>query len=131
MRKATSSPTVTLVSSGDSFEVVFSNGERQRAELVGADPDSDLAVLKVASLPDGVVLYRWRRIRSRWRQFAVALGSPFGEQGTMTLGIISGLDRSLPSQRTTTTGSTYSLAPGDPNRCTHQPGQLGWAAAEP
>lgn len=98
-----------VVSSGDSFEVVFSNGERQRAELVGADPDSDLAVLKVASLPDGVVSLPLAQNPVEVGQFAVALGSPFGEQGTMTLGIISGLDRSLPSQRTTTTGSTYSL----------------------
>jgi 2-alkenal reductase len=42
-------------------------------------------------------------------EFAIAIGNPFGEQSSMSLGIISGLDRSLPSQRTTTSGSTYSL----------------------
>ncbi len=98
-----------VVSAGDSYEVVFSNGERQSAELVGSDPDSDLAILKVASLPDGAGPIPLTSDPIEVGQFAVALGSPFGEQGTMTLGIISGLDRSLPSQRMTTTGSTYSL----------------------
>src|SRR5690606_29810974 len=42
-------------------------------------------------------------------QFVVAIGNPFGEQGSMSFGIVSGLGRSLPSQRGQTAGSTYSL----------------------
>jgi 2-alkenal reductase len=99
-----------VVTAGDTYEVVFSNGDRQSAELVGYDLDSDLAVLKVASLPDGVgPVTLGDSDAVEVGQFAVAIGSPFGEQGTMSLGIISGLERSLSSQRTTTTGSTYSL----------------------
>ena len=99
-----------VASAGKSYEVVFANGERQRATLVGADADSDLAVLQVDELPDGVeplALARGGDIQVG--QIAVAIGNPFGEQGSMSLGIVSGLGRSLPSQRETTSGSTYSL----------------------
>ncbi|MBN1933638.1 MAG: trypsin-like peptidase domain-containing protein [Anaerolineae bacterium] len=99
-----------VVSAGQSYEVVFANGERQRAELIGSDADSDLAVLKVDALPDGVTpLSLADADQIQVGQFAVAIGNPFGEQGSMSLGIVSGLGRSLPSQRATTGGSTYSL----------------------
>jgi 2-alkenal reductase len=99
-----------VVSAGRSYEVVFANGERQRATLVGADADSDLAVLKVTELPDGVRPLPLADAESiQVGQFAVAIGNPFGEQGSMSLGIISGLGRSLLSQRGTSVGSTYSL----------------------
>ena len=98
-----------VVEAGDSYEIVFSNGDRESGELVGTDPDSDLAVLRVESLPDGVAPIPLANDPVAVGQLAVAIGNPFGEQGSMSFGIISGLDRSLPSQRTTTTGSTYSL----------------------
>ena len=44
-----------VASAGKSYEVVFANGERQRATLVGADADSDLAVLRVDKLPGDVL----------------------------------------------------------------------------
>ena len=99
-----------VVESGRSFEVVFATGERQRAELVGSDVDSDVAVLKVDRLPDGVDPLRLGDSDSiQVGQFVVAIGNPFGEQGSISLGIVSGMGRSLPSQRETTSGSTYSL----------------------
>jgi 2-alkenal reductase len=92
------------------FEVVFSNGERRQASLVGTDVDSDLAVIKVDSLPEGVTpLPLAESGNIQVGQFVVAIGNPFGEQGSMSLGIVSGLNRSLPSQRETELGSTYSL----------------------
>ena len=93
-----------------SFEVVFANGERRRAELVGADADSDLAVIQVDELPDGVeALPLAEPDNLQIGQFVVAIGNPFGEQGSMSMGIVSGLGRSLPSQRERLSGSTYSL----------------------
>ena len=99
-----------VAAAGRRYEVVFATGERLPATLVGTDADSDLAVIKVDELPDGakpLLLADAEEIQVG--QFAVAIGNPFGEQGSMSLGIISGLGRSLPSQRGTTTGSTYSL----------------------
>ncbi|MCI0397083.1 MAG: trypsin-like peptidase domain-containing protein [Chloroflexi bacterium] len=99
-----------VVAAGSSFEVVFANGERRRAELVGADVDSDLAVIKVESLPAGVQPLQLAEPGSlQVGQFVVAIGNPFGEQGSMSLGIVSGLGRSLVSQRGPGSGSTYSL----------------------
>ncbi|MBN1248850.1 MAG: trypsin-like peptidase domain-containing protein [Anaerolineae bacterium] len=99
-----------VVEAGGSYEIVFPNGDRMEAELIGADPDSDLAVLQVESLPAGVAPLPLGDSDSvQVGEFAIAIGNPFGEQSSMSLGIISGLDRSLPSQRMTTTGSTYSL----------------------
>ncbi len=99
-----------VVDSGAQYEIVFFNGDRQRAQLLGADPDSDLAVLQVDALPTGVAALPLADGSAiEVGQFAVAIGNPFGEQGSMSLGIISGLGRSLPSQRTTGVGSTYSL----------------------
>lgn len=99
-----------VIEGGRSYEVVFYNGERRRAELKGADVDSDLAVIKVDGLPEGVEPLPLAEADDiQVGQFVVAIGNPFGEQGSMSLGIISGLGRSLPSQRDTLSGGTYSL----------------------
>jgi 2-alkenal reductase len=99
-----------VVSGGNDFEIVFSNGDRMEAELVGVDIDSDLAVLKVDDLPEGVEPLQLGDSESvRVGEFVVAIGNPFGEQGSMSLGIISALGRSLQSQRDIGTGSSYSL----------------------
>jgi 2-alkenal reductase len=92
------------------FEVVFANGERRQADLVSSDVDSDLAVIQVEQLPEGVQPLSLAAAGDLVvGQFVVAIGNPFGEQGSMSMGIVSGLGRSLPSQRELSTGSTYSL----------------------
>jgi S1-C subfamily serine protease len=99
-----------VVEGASSYEVVFANGERESAELVGADADSDLAVIRVDELPAGIEPLPLAAADSlQVGQFVVAIGNPFGEQGSMSLGIVSGLDRSLRSQRQSTLGSSYSL----------------------
>ncbi|MCB0237424.1 MAG: trypsin-like peptidase domain-containing protein, partial [Anaerolineae bacterium] len=99
-----------VVDGGRAFEVVFASGEHMAATLVGTDTDSDLAVLQVESLPDGVEPLPLAEPDSlQVGQFVVAIGNPFGEQGSMSLGIVSGLGRSLRSQRSSRFGSTYSL----------------------
>lgn len=99
-----------VIDGGSSFEVVFADGSRLNADLIGADVDSDLAVLKVDQLPEGVSALPLAEAGSlQVGQFVAAIGNPFGEQGSMSLGIISGLGRSLPSQRQLTSGSSYTL----------------------
>lgn len=99
-----------VVDAGRSYEVVFADGTRTFATLMGSDADSDLAVLQVDDLPEDVVPLTVEETDAlQVGQFVVAIGNPYGEQGSMSLGIVSGLGRSLPSQRVSMGGSTYSL----------------------
>lgn len=98
-----------VISGGRTYEVIFANGERSSATLVGADADSDLAVIQVEQIPEGVESLPLSVDDVQVGQFVVAIGNPFGEQGSMSLGIVSGLGRSLPSQRQAAGGSYYTL----------------------
>lgn len=99
-----------VVAGSRGYEIVFAGGQRLSAQLVGADPDSDLAVLKVDALPEGVQpLPLADPDTLQVGQFVAAIGNPFGEQGSMSVGIVSGLSRSLRSQRTQGPGFAYSL----------------------
>jgi 2-alkenal reductase len=82
------------------LEVYFTDGARRQATIIGTDIDSDLAVIKVDNLPDGVKpVPLGDSSQIQVGQLVVALGSPFGQAGSMSLGIISGLGRSMLSQR--------------------------------
>lgn len=98
-----------VIADGDLIEVVFANGERRRADVTGTDIDSDLAVVKVDSLPTGVTPVPLGDSSDvRVGEFVVAIGNPFGESGSMTVGVVSGLGRSISSQRTVL-GGTFSI----------------------
>ncbi len=78
------------------IEVVLTDGGRYRAEVIGDDPDTDLAVIRIsadslipASLGDSE--------KAGVGQLVVALGNPYGFQCTVTAGVISALGRSLRS----------------------------------
>lgn len=89
-----------VVEDGLVFEIIFSDGSRRRAEVVGRDVDSDLAVIQVDSLPEGVQpLSLGNSDDIQVGQFVVAIGYPFAQEVSMSVGIISGLSRSLESQR--------------------------------
>ncbi|MCC7492961.1 MAG: trypsin-like peptidase domain-containing protein [Fimbriimonadaceae bacterium] len=87
-----------VVGDADKIQVTFSDGTQVPAKLVGADPDSDLAVIKVelaeGRLPAPVSLADSTQVKVG--QLAVAIGNPFGLEGTMTVGFISALGRLLP-----------------------------------
>jgi S1-C subfamily serine protease len=79
------------------LEVTLPDGRIVAAELVGDDPDSDLAVIKVgASGLSYVKLADSSAVKVG--QIAVAIGSPYGFQHTVTAGIVSALGRSMRSQ---------------------------------
>jgi 2-alkenal reductase len=99
-----------VVEGGERLEVAFANGERRRATIVGTDTDSDLAVIKVDALPEGVQpIPIGDSDAVEVGQFVVAIGNPFGEAGSMSVGVISGLGRTLPAQRIADGGGQYSI----------------------
>jgi S1-C subfamily serine protease len=82
------------------IEVDFVSGAKAWAELIGTDPDSDLAVLKVDLPADQLSpLPLGDSDLLRVGDFVVAIGNPFGLSGTMTLGVVSAIGRSLTSER--------------------------------
>ncbi len=99
-----------VVTDGDSFEVVFDDGTRVEATIVGTDVDSDLAVIKAENVPEGVVpVVLGDSSAVQVGEFVAAIGNPFDETGSMSVGIVSGLGRTLLSQRVTEDGGRYSL----------------------
>jgi 2-alkenal reductase len=85
-----------VVEEATMLQVVFFDGSTTVAEIVGTDPDSDLAVIKVEELPTEAAPLSIGDSRSlQVGETAVAIGNPFGEQNTLTVGVISGLGRSL------------------------------------
>jgi serine protease Do len=99
-----------VVDGADRISVTFYDGTTVPGEVIGTDPDSDLAVLKVDELPDGITpLELADSSQVQVGELAIAIGNPFGLQGTMTLGIISAIGRSLPAQSQTLGGATYSI----------------------
>ena len=90
-----------VVSGADKIQVTFSDGTTVPATLVGADPDSDLAVIKVDVSADKLHPVQMADSKSiQVGQLAIAIGNPFGLEGSMSTGIISALGRSLPADET-------------------------------
>jgi len=89
-----------VVSDAEEVEVIFHDGSVALARVVGTDPDSDLAVVKVdvqRHLLTAVELGDSDDLEVG--QTAIAIGNPFGLNGTLTVGIISALGRTLPLGR--------------------------------
>ncbi|MCS6940075.1 MAG: trypsin-like peptidase domain-containing protein [Roseiflexus sp.] len=85
-----------VVENGSKFQVRFSDGTVLLARLIGGDPGSDLAVLKVDELPPGVAPLPLADSRTvEVGQRAIAIGNPFGLRNTLTVGVVSGIGRSL------------------------------------
>ncbi|RMD47898.1 MAG: PDZ domain-containing protein, partial [Candidatus Thermofonsia bacterium] len=99
-----------VVENADRLVVTFADGTEADAEVVGTDPDSDIAVIKVDVDPEllnPVPLGDSEALKVG--QLVVAIGNPFGLQGSMTTGIISGLGRMLPAGSTTASGARFSI----------------------
>jgi len=79
------------------IRAALADGRRAHAELIGDDPDTDLAVVRV-HVADVAHLELADSDRVRAGQIAVAIGSPMGFQQTVTAGVVSGLGRSLRAQ---------------------------------
>ena len=91
-----------VIEGADRVTVVLESGRRIQGEVVGSDPGNDLALVNVdPSRLEGIVpLVLADSSKVRPGALAIALGSPFGLQGSVTVGVVSGVDRSLPSNST-------------------------------
>jgi S1-C subfamily serine protease len=90
----TSAHVVTGAPGGDA---TFADGTRARFDVVGADPLSDLAVLRVRT-PAAPAAPLGDADRLVIGQLVVAVGNPMGLAGSVTAGVVSGLGRSLPAR---------------------------------
>jgi Do/DeqQ family serine protease len=86
-----------VVEHSDDIEVMLGDGQRSKARIVGTDPDSDLAVLKVETLPGGRALPAVSFGDAEALQVGdvvLAIGNPFNVGQTVTSGIVSAIGRS-------------------------------------
>jgi len=88
-----------VVKNADILKIILYDGNRYDAEVIGSDPENDLAVVQFN--PQGKTLFTVKLGTSRdliVGQKVLALGNPFGLERTLTTGVISGLNRPLKTQ---------------------------------
>jgi S1-C subfamily serine protease len=79
------------------IEVTVSDGRKYEADLIGDDPDTDLAVIRI-NAPNLVPVHLGEAQKIRVGQLVVAIGNPYGFQYSVTAGVVSALGRSLRAQ---------------------------------
>ncbi|MEM7033002.1 MAG: trypsin-like peptidase domain-containing protein [Chloroflexota bacterium] len=90
-----------VVDGAEKVEVLFENGTNVEAEVIGTDPDSDLAVIKVDLPADELIPIPIGDSNAlSVGQLTVAIGAPFGQDFTMTTGIVSAIGRTIRSGNT-------------------------------
>jgi serine protease Do len=101
-----------VIEGADKIEITFSDGTIVPAKVIGVDPDSDLAVLKVDMAADKLRPVQFTdSTQIKVGELAIAIGNPFGLEGTMTTGIISAVGRTMPTGELSqgTGGPSYSI----------------------
>ena len=88
-----------VIEGAKEIQVLLYDGSSHQAALVGADPATDVAVIRVAAPPEVLVPAHFGSSSDlRVGQRVFAIGNPFGLERTLTTGIISSLNRSLPTR---------------------------------
>jgi len=111
----TNNHVVALASSGGSITVSFSDGSTVKATVVGTDPVTDMAVIKVDGAKNLVPATIGHSSDLKVGQAVVAVGSPYGLNSTVTTGIVSALNRpvSVSSSERQTNPFSQQQAPSD------------------
>lgn len=100
-----------VVEGASVVEVDFASGFKAHGTVIGTDADADIAVIKVDAPADQIHPLPIGDSNSLLvGQSVVAIGNPFGLNGTMTLGIISGLGRTQPAHVAPDGGGAFSTA---------------------
>ncbi|MFB6117330.1 S1C family serine protease [Halosegnis sp.] len=86
-----------VVGEADEADIRFSSGAWTSGPVVGRDVHSDLAVVAVESMPEEATPLPFADRPAVVGEEVVVIGNPFGLGGTVTAGIVSGVDRSIPS----------------------------------
>ncbi|HJZ79822.1 MAG TPA: trypsin-like peptidase domain-containing protein [Pyrinomonadaceae bacterium] len=86
-----------VVHASKEIEVTVLDGHRYQADLIGDDPDTDLAVIRI-NAPNLVPARLGQAQDIRVGQLVLAIGNPYGFQYSVTAGVVSALGRSLRSQ---------------------------------
>jgi S1-C subfamily serine protease len=85
-----------VVRGGETVLARFGDGRYRETEVVGTDAYADLAVVRPRELPDGAAGLEWTPGEPPIGAEVLAIGTPFGFEGSVSAGIVSGLNRSIP-----------------------------------
>ncbi len=107
-----------VVAGGDEYYVRFADTGWRSASVVGADVYSDLAVLRIGATPD-VTPLSFVKTEPTVGTEVVAIGNPFGLSGSVSAGIVSGVDRTLQS------ANNFSIADAVQTDAPVNPGNSG------
>lgn len=124
----TNNHVIAAAANGGVITVTFSNGHTEHSTLVGRDPRSDLAVLKVVAASELPVIGLGNSEGVVVGQPVVALGAPLGLSSSVTAGIVSALGRNVPVP--SDNGQTTTLAGAIQTDAAINPGNSGGALVD-
>lgn len=118
-----------VVQGASAIVVTAADGVNRTAKLIGTDPDTDIAVISItAKVP--LIALEPKGTALAVGQMAVAIGSPFGLQHSVTSGVISGTHRSLPDNAGTSSAGVYPLVDVIQTDAAINPGNSGGALVD-
>lgn len=104
-----------VVSNAISINVTFSNGNKYNANLKGANPNTDVAVLTTnAPQSEYKPLFIINSSALRVGDSVIVIGTPYGLEGSMSTGIVSATNRTISVDQTTMTNMIQTTAPLNP-----------------
>jgi putative serine protease PepD len=112
---------VVATAQGDTVQIIFANGKKATATIVGTDPRTDLAVVKASGVSGLKPAKFGDSSQMQVGDTVLALGSPLGLEGSVTAGIISAKDRTIQSSDEQTPQSPFGNSPFGQQQQEQQP----------